>query len=62
MANNGTLDISTLETWLWDAACIIRRPVDAPKFKDYVLPLFFLERLSDVHQDELKRLGDEFGN
>mgnify|MGYP000300733698 CR=1 FL=1 len=32
------LDISTLETWLWDAACAIRGPVDAPKFKDYILP------------------------
>jgi len=62
MANNGTLDMSTLETWLWDAACIIRGPVDAPKFKDYILPLLFLKRLSDVYQDELKRLGDEFGN
>ena len=62
MANNGTLDMSTLETWLWDAACIIRGPVDAAKFKDYILPLLFLKRLSDVYQDELKRLGDEFGN
>ncbi len=62
MANNGTLDISALETWLWDAACIIRGPVDAPKFKDYILPLLFLKRLSDVYQDELERLGDEFGN
>jgi hypothetical protein len=23
-------DISTLETWLWDAACAIRRATDAP--------------------------------
>ena len=36
--------------------------VDAPKFKDYILPLLFLKRLSDVYQDELERLGDEFGN
>lgn len=26
------LDISTLEGWLWDAACVIRGPLDAPKF------------------------------
>ena len=31
------LDISSLETWLWEAACKIRGPVDAPKFKDYIL-------------------------
>jgi type I restriction enzyme M protein len=33
------LDIKTLENWLWEAACKIRGPVDAPKYKDYILPL-----------------------
>lgn len=47
------LDIATLESWLWDAACVIRGPVDAPKFKDYILPLIFLKRLSDVFEDEI---------
>ncbi len=52
----GALTVSTLEGWLWDAACQIRGPLDAPKFKDYILPLIFLKRLSDVFEDELKRL------
>lgn len=56
------LDITTLETWLWDAACAIRGPVDAPKFKDYILPLVFLKRLSDVFEDELARLSEEYGS
>lgn len=56
------LDIKTLETWLWDAACSIRGAVDAPKFKDYILPLIFVKRISDVFEDELKRLSDEFGD
>jgi type I restriction enzyme M protein len=60
--NNRTLDITTLRTWLWEAACKIRGPVDAPKFKDYILPLVFLKRLSDVFDDEVARLGDEFGS
>ena len=60
--NHNTLDITTLESWLWEAACIIRGPVDAPKFKDYILPLIFLKRLSDVFDDEIARLGDEFGS
>src|SRR2546428_8514312 len=50
------LDASTLENWLWEAACVIRGPVDAPKFKDYILPLIFLKRLSDVSEDELQEL------
>lgn len=58
MANQKSgLDIGTLESWLWDAACIIRGPIDAPKFKDYILPLVFLKRLSDVFEDELQQLG-----
>ncbi len=56
------LDISTLENWLWEAACAIRGPVDAPKFKDYILPLVFLKRLSDVFDDELARLSAEYGS
>lgn len=54
---NSQLDISTLETWLWEAACVIRGAIDAPKFKDYILPLIFLKRLSDVFDDELEQLG-----
>jgi len=56
------LDIKTLETWLWNAACSIRGSVDAPKFKDYILPLVFVKRLSDVFEDEIKRLSEEFGD
>jgi type I restriction enzyme M protein len=56
------LEIKTLETWLWNAACSIRGAVDAPKFKDYILPLIFVKRLSDVFEDEIKRLSEEFGD
>jgi hypothetical protein len=59
---NGTLDVKPLETWLWDAACQIRGPLDAPKFKDYILPLIFLKRLSDVFDDEVQRVADEVGD
>lgn len=57
------LDISMLETWLWDAACAIRGSTDAPKFKDFILPLVFFKRLSDIFDDEfaahVKEYGDE---
>ena len=56
------LSIGELEGWLWDAACSIRGPVDAPKFKDYILPLIFLKRLSDVFDDEVARLAEKFGD
>ncbi|MGM0588081.1 MAG: N-6 DNA methylase [Bacteroidota bacterium] len=55
------LDVSTLENWLWDAACKLRGPVDAPKYKDYILPLIFVKRLSDVFEDEMEALAEEYG-
>lgn len=56
------LDISALETWLWDAACIIRGAMDAPKFKDFILPLIFFKRLSDVFDDEFAEAVETYGS
>jgi type I restriction enzyme M protein len=56
------LDISSLETWLWDAACIIRGAMDAPKFKDFILPLIFFKRLSDVFDDEFAEYVVQYGD
>jgi type I restriction enzyme M protein len=52
----------SLEAWLWDAACAIRGAQEAPKFKDYILPLVFVKRLCDVFDDEVNRLATEFGS
>lgn len=52
----------SMEQMLWDAACSIRGEKDASKFKDYLLPLLFLKRLSDVFDDELARLEEEYGD
>ena len=56
------LDISALETWLWDAACAIRGATDAPKFKDFILPLIFYKRLSDVFDDEFAAQVTAYGD
>ena len=58
----GVLDNSSMEQMLWQAACKIRGEKDAPKFKDYILPLLFIKRLSDVFDDEVKRLVQKFGS
>ena len=61
MANNGNGDKS-LESWIWDAACSIRGAKDAPKYKEYILPLIFAKRLCDVFDDELNRIAKEVGS
>jgi len=55
------LSTSALETWLWDAACAIRGNNDAPKYKDFILPLIFYKRLSDVFDDECSKYYEEYG-
>lgn len=52
----------SMEQMLWGAACSIRGEKDAAKFKDYLLPLLFLKRLSDVFDDEITRLAEEYGD
>lgn len=59
-----SITLSELESHLWEAANILRGPVDAADFKTYVFPLLFFKRISDVHdeeyQDALKEAeGDE---
>lgn len=61
-AKSAALSTKPMERMLWDAACSIRGEKDAPKFKDYLLPLLFLKRLSDVFDDEIDRLAEEYGD
>lgn len=56
------LDVKSMETMLWKAACSIRGEKDAPKFKDYILPLLFIKRLSDVFEDEVGLLAGTYGS
>jgi len=56
------LTTKSMEQMLWSAACSIRGEKDAPKFKDYILPLIFIKRLSDVFEDEVERLSETYGD
>ena len=40
----------------------IRGEKDAPKYKDYILPLVFVKRLCDVFDDEISRIARQFGS
>ena len=49
---NPDITLSVLEAHLWEAANILRGPVDAADFKSYVFPLLFFKRISDVNGEE----------
>jgi type I restriction enzyme M protein len=55
-----TISLSQLESHLWEAANILRGPVDAADFKSYVFPLMFFKRISDVHDEEHASALKEF--
>ena len=46
-----------MEQMLWDA-CSIRGEKDAGEVQDYLLPVLFLKRLSDVFDDGIDRLAE----
>lgn len=48
------IELNKLESHLWEAANILRGPVDAADFKTYIFPLLFFKRLSDVYEEELE--------
>ncbi|MBP7055678.1 MAG: SAM-dependent DNA methyltransferase [Candidatus Omnitrophica bacterium] len=62
MANQNNDKEKSLESWMWDSACAIHGAIDAPKYKDYILPLVFVKRLCDVFDDEVERIANKAGN
>lgn len=58
--NNGNGEkVKSMESWIWNAACSIRGAQDAPKYKDFILPLIFVKRLCDVFDDEIDRIAEK---
>jgi len=57
------IELNRLESHLWEAANILRGPVDAADFKTYIFPLLFFKRISDVYDEEMNdALGESDGD
>ncbi len=59
MSNKITID--ELEKYLWGSAVLLRTHVDAGAYKQYIFPLLFFKRLSDVYDEECERIRKEYG-
>jgi len=51
-----------LESYLWSAATLLRGLVDASDYKQYIFPLMFFKRLSDVWDEDYGQALDETGD
>lgn len=50
-----------LEKYLWGAATALRGTIDAGDYKQYIFPLLFLKRISDVYDEEFEKALKESG-
>lgn len=48
------LDQKSLEKYLWGAATALRGTIDAGDYKQYIFPLMFFKRISDVYDEEFE--------
>lgn len=48
------MDQKSLEKYLWGAATALRGTIDAGDYKQYIFPLLFFKRISDVYDEEFE--------
>lgn len=59
---NAHLSQQELESYLWGAATLLRGLVDASDYKQYIFPLLFFKRLSDVWDEDFQQAFDDTGD
>src|SRR5438876_11036576 len=50
-----------LESYLWGAATLLRGLIDAGDYKQFIFPLLFFKRISDIWDEEYQRALEESG-
>jgi len=53
--SNQEPDQKALEKYLWGAATTLRGTIDAGDYKQYIFPLLFFKRISDVYDEEFEK-------
>ena len=52
--------IDELERYLWGSAEHLRTNIDAGAYKQYIFPLLFLKRMSDVYDEECEQIKKDY--
>ncbi|PIY71543.1 hypothetical protein COY87_05545, partial [Candidatus Roizmanbacteria bacterium CG_4_10_14_0_8_um_filter_33_9] len=56
------LTLQQLEQFLWKSADILRDKIDSSDYKKYIFGLLFYKRISDVWEEEYKKIMDEYND
>lgn len=51
--------LEQLKSYLWGAAVLLRGQIDATGYKEYIFPLLFFKRISDVYDEEYNKALEE---
>lgn len=51
--------LQQLESYLWGAAVLLRGQIDASGYKEYIFPLMFFKRVSDVYDEQYRHYLQE---
>ena len=61
-----TISLDELKSFLWGAATRLRGQIDAAGYKEYIFPLLFFKRISDVYDEQFEGFvcegGEEYAN
>ena len=58
---NTTITLDELKSFLWGAAVRLRGQIDAAGYKEYIFPLLFFKRISDVYDEQYNEFFEEGG-
>lgn len=56
------ITIEELQSYLWNSAVLLRTSIDAGAYKQYIFPLLFFKRISDVYDEECQRIIEEYAD
>ena len=56
-----TISLDELKSFLWGAATRLRGQIDAAGYKEYIFPLLFFKRISDVYDEQFEDFVAEGG-
>jgi type I restriction enzyme M protein len=61
MSVSGRITIEQLQSYLWQSAVLLRTNIDAGAYKQYIFPLLFFKRISDVYDEECRQILKDYG-